>query len=258
MTDSRATLSSVYQAPDLYDLVLEGYDEDLEFWLDEARRGRGPVLDVACGTGRVLLSLLERGIDADGLDREAPMLERLRVKARDRGLKVEVTEADMRDFTMPRRYARVFLPFNGFAHCDTTDDQLRCLKCCREHVEPGGSLVLAMSFPACAYWANPGTRVLELEVAHPETGFPVRMYDTRAMDHVAQRQHSLTEIEELDGTGQVLRVHRFEMTQRWVYRFELELLLRQAGFARCEILGGFDRRPLERDTDTLLAFAWRD
>ena len=77
MTDSRATLSSVYQAPDLYDLVLEGYDEDLEFWLDEARRGRGPVLDVACGTGRVLLSLLERGIDADGLDREAPMLERL-------------------------------------------------------------------------------------------------------------------------------------------------------------------------------------
>jgi hypothetical protein len=116
-----------------------------------------------------------------------------------------------------------------------------------------------MSYPGMAYWLEPeGARVLEMEVASPKTGHPVRMYDTRQRDRAGQRQHSMTEVEELDPAGQVIRVHRFETSQRWVYRFELELLLRNAGFSRWQVLGGFDRRPLERDTDQLLAFGWRD
>src|SRR5262245_14631220 len=116
---------SPYEAPELYDLVIEHYTQDLEFWLDEARQGGGPVLDVACGTGRVLLHLMQHGIDADGVDLHEPMLAQLRSKAAGRNLAPRVVRADMRDFTMPRRYARAFLTFNGFAHCDTIDDQIR-------------------------------------------------------------------------------------------------------------------------------------
>jgi len=195
-------LPSPYDAPELYDLVLSHFDDDLRFWFEEARRGGGPVLDVACGTGRVMLSLLDHGVDVDGVDLSGPMLERLRAKATSKGMAVRAALADMRDFTMPRRYARVFITFNGFAHCETVEDQLRCLRCCREHLEPGGALVVHMSYPAASYWVEPESeRVLEAEVAHPASGHPVRMYDTRTKDPVAQRQHSIVEIEELDGAG---------------------------------------------------------
>jgi SAM-dependent methyltransferase len=253
------SLPSPYDAPELYDLALASFRDDLAFWLEESKQAGGPVLEVSCGTGRVLLHLCENGVDADGVDLSPAMLARLREKAAARGLAPRVIEGDMRDFTMPRRYRRVFIPFNGFAHCDTTEDQIRCLRCCREHLEPGGAVVVDMSYPGPSYWAKGNeTRVLEMETPHPGTGHPVRMYDTRTKDALAQRQHSIIDIEQFDGGGHVAIAHRFETTQRWVYRYEFELLFRCAGFSRWEILGGFDRTPFAADRGQMQGFAWRD
>ena len=101
-------------------------------------------------------------------------------------------------------------------------------------------------------------RVLEMDREIPSTGERVRMWDTRTRDRVHQRQHSRVDIEELDAAGTLRRTHQFETTQRWVYRFELELLLREAGFARREILGGWAREPFTRDDQPMLACGWRD
>src|SRR6266516_7147029 len=75
-----------YVDPELYDLVYSWYDADLAFYLETARAARGPVLEAACGTGRVLIPTREAGVDIDGFDREPAMLERLRAKAACRGL----------------------------------------------------------------------------------------------------------------------------------------------------------------------------
>jgi SAM-dependent methyltransferase len=253
-----ASHPSPYEAPELYDRMAEHFTDDLAFWLDEAKAGAGPVLEVACGTGRVLLHLLQHGIEVDGADLAPAMLERLRAKAAMRNLRPNVVQADMRDFTMPRKYRRVFLAFNGFAHCEEIEDQLLCLRCCREHLEPGGALVIHMSYPSQSYWLGPdGERVLEMELPR-EGGGAMKMWDTRTKHRVTQRQESFTEIEETDAAGAVVRTDGFEVTQRWVYRFELELLFRTAGFARWDVRGGFAREPLERDDQQMLAFAWRE
>lgn len=82
------------------------------------------------------------------------------------------------------------------------------------------------------------------------------MYDTRAFDRVAQVQHSVNEIELLDAQGNVQVVHRSQVSSRYMYKNELELLLRVAGFARWEIYGDFDRRPLTNETDAMIVAAW--
>ena len=82
------------------------------------------------------------------------------------------------------------------------------------------------------------------------------MWDTRTFDRVEQLQHSYNEIEMLDAEGKIVAVHPSKTTLRWIYKHEMELLLRLAGFARWRILGGFDGRPLAHETDAMVVQAW--
>jgi SAM-dependent methyltransferase len=249
---------SPYDLPELYDQIFEGFDFDIPFWRATASAAGGPVLDLGCGTGRVLLPLLEAGVDADGVDLYGPMLERARAKAAAKGFHPLLVTADMADFSMPRRYARILSAFNAFAHADTVEKQLATLGACLAHLEPGGALVMHMSYPGPAYWAEPdGQPVMELETARASDGHRFQMWDTRTKDVVRQCQSSEIEIRELDAEGGLAASHRLHTTQRWVYRFELELLFRLAGFARSEFFGGFDREPLERPDQQIFAWAWK-
>ncbi len=244
---------------DLYDVLFGDFGFDLDFYVELARDAHGPVLEVACGTGRILLPCLQAGVDIEGLDLFRSMLRTLRAKAAVLGLHPTVHEADMRGFTLPRRYALIFVAFNGFVHCLTTQDQLQALRTWRAHLAPGGTLVFNVFYPGRKFLNAPeGTPVLELETRHPATGLPVRIYDTRTLDRIEQVQHSQVEIQELDGKGGVIAAHGSETAMRWSFKPEMELLLGGAGFSRWQICGGFDRRPLTRDDDQMIVFAWKE
>jgi SAM-dependent methyltransferase len=250
---------SPYDAPELYDLLFDALDFDIPFWQKVARDAPGPVLETGCGTGRVLLRLLESGFDADGLDLSVPMIERFRTKARPKGWDRRAVVADMRDFSLPRCYARVICAFNSFAHCETTEDQVSALRCCRAHLMPGGAFVLHMSYPGPRYWTEPdGVPVLEAEVEDALKGRTFQMWDTRTKDPVAQLQRSEVEIRELDKSGRAVTSHRFTSSQRWVYRFELELLFRHSGFSSWTVMGGFDEKRLTKPDEQMIAWAWSE
>jgi SAM-dependent methyltransferase len=251
------SLPSVFEDGDAYDLVLKDVPYGLDYYVGLARAAQGPALDIACGTGRILLPCLQAGVDIEGLDLFAPMLETLRAKAAQRGLSPRLHQADMSEFSLPRRFALVMIPFNAFIHNMTQEAQISCLERCRAHLLPGGELTFDTFFPSMEIvGAAQNTRVLEGEMPHPETGLPMRMYDTRTFDRVAQRQHSLNELELLAADGSVARVYRSESNSRYIYKQEMELLLRVAGFPRWEIYGDFDRRPLTRENDAMVVSAW--
>lgn len=253
---TRETLPSTFDDGDVYDLV-GNLPYGLDFYVDLARRANGPVLDVACGTGRILIPCLQAGVDVEGLDLYEPMLKTLRAKAAALRLSPQVYRADMSDFSLPRRYALVLIPFNAFIHNMTQETQISCLECCRRHLLPGGQFVFDTFFPSLEIIGTPqNTRVLEGEVPHPQTGLPIRLYDTRSFDRVAQEQHSINEIELLAADGSVQTTHRSEIRGRYVYKHEMELLLRIAGFARWDIYGDFNRRPLTEENDAMIVAAW--
>jgi hypothetical protein len=185
------------------------------------------------------------------------MLKTLRAKAAALGLSPRLHQADMSDFSLPRRFGLAMIPFNAFIHNMTQDAQIRCLELCRQHLLPGGRLVFDTFFPSLEIIGVPeNTRVLEGELPHPETGLPMRMYDTRSFDRVAQEQHSLNELELLAADGSVHTVHRSECRSRYIFKQEMALLLRVAGFARWEIYGDYDRRPLTGENDAMVVMAW--
>jgi SAM-dependent methyltransferase len=243
---------------DLYDVWLGDVPYGLDFYVGLARAARGPVLDVCCGTGRIMLPCLEAGVDIEGVDLHAPMLERLRAKARQRGFAPNLHQSDMGSFRLDRRYALVMIPGNAFVHNLTTAAQIQTLRCCHDHLLPGGLLALDAYFPALSLIGAPnGQRVLEGEMQHPTSGLTVRAWDTRTFDRVEQIQHSLNEVEEIDTEGRVVATHRSTTSVRWIYKGEMELLVRVAGFARWHIAADFDGRELTQETDGMVVRAWR-
>jgi SAM-dependent methyltransferase len=255
---SNASLPSTFADGDAYDLVLKDIPYGLDFYVALAREAKGPVLDIACGTGRILLPCLQSGVDIEGLDLFEPMMKTLRAKAKALGLAPTLHQADMSSFELTRKFALIMIPFNAFIHNMTQHAQIRCLQLCREHLVPGGSLVFDTFFPALEIIGSPqNTRVLEGEMPHPVTGLTMRMYDTRTFDRVKQEQHSINEIEILAADGTVEKVYRSEVSSRYIYRHEMELLLRVAGFERWQICGDFERRPLTRENDAMIVAAWK-
>lgn len=248
-----------YIPPEQYDLMYSWYTPDLEFYVGAARAAGGPVLEVACGTGRVLLPTLEAGADIDGLDVHPGMLEVLRRKAAERGLHPHVVQADMRDFTMRRRYRLATIPFRAFMHLMTTVDQVRALQRIRAHLEPGGRLIFNLFFPSFDAITSPRLDLHDREFTDAATGHHVLLRTTRhENDRVGQVMRSERTMDVLDAGGRPLATYPHAFELRWTWRYEMELLLARAGFARWDVRGGFDGRPLERDTDEMVWTAWQE
>ena len=144
---------------DLHDYqdVAENYDRYLEvmythddhhenfqeFYLSLARKyGSGGVVDVACGTGAVLLYLAERGIDIDGTDLSEEMCKVAAAKADAMGLRLNIIPADMTIFSSGRKYSLAIIARSGFMHLPTQALQEAALRNLREQLLPGGILTL--------------------------------------------------------------------------------------------------------------------
>jgi SAM-dependent methyltransferase len=242
-----------------YDIICQGIDYRIDFYVGLAREAKGPVIDIAGGTGRILMPVLQAGVDADGLDLFQPMLDTASRKDADLGLSPDLYQGDMADFQMPRRYALVMITFNTFCHLLKTEDQLRCLGCIRRHLLPGWLPAFDGGFPGLAWIGAPqDRRELEGETKHPRTGQALVVYDIRSFGRVTELQHSRNEVamDEADGTTRIIQ--RSDFLVRWAYKAEMELLLRAAGFARYKVCGGFDRRSFTQETDQRVVLAWAE
>ncbi len=132
---------------ELYDLV-PGYQNrpDLEFYLPYAAAAQGRVLDVGCGTGRILIPVAENGGQITGLDVSEHMLARCRHElqsvAEDVRDRVKLVQADMTSFSLDDLFHLAIVPLRGFQHAIRVEDQLACLRNINRSLVPGGKLVV--------------------------------------------------------------------------------------------------------------------
>jgi len=256
------TVHDYYCPPDLYDVIYSNITDDIPFWVEQARAARGPVLELACGTGRVLVPCLEAGVRIEGLDISESMVGSVREKLGARGLQAEVAAGDMRDFTRPHRYALIFIAFNSFLHNLTTGDQLATLKCCREHLEPDGRLMFNIFHPSSHILIEHDgvPRVLKTVPIRTDA----RVTDAGRADLVEQHIWIQRTVELLDPAGRVTAKHEMAFELRYIYKPEMELLLTLAGFKRFHAeprsgyTTGFAVKPKAEEGDQLVWSAWKE
>ena len=253
-----ASVTDYYCSPDLYDVLYSDFTADIPFWVAQAKAARGPVLELCCGTGRLLIPCLEAGARIEGLDASSAMIDHCRAKLARAGRRADVALGDMRDFTRPRRYALIVIAFNSFLHNAAAEDQIATLRCCREHLEPGGRLMFHVFHPDLRkLLENDGTPRLLKTVPLPGDG-SMRVTDTGRCDVVEQRVWIGRRVEMLDSSGNVTATHELSFDLRYLWKPETELLLTAAGFTRFEAQGGFETPRAPEPGAQLVWTAWKD
>ena len=211
---------------------------DAEFYVEQARRSGGPVLDVGCGTGRIGIALAEQEVEVVGLDLSAPML---RIAERKRAsLPAEVARrltfvlADMTDFTLDQTFPLIVTPSRSFQFMLTPKAQRAALASMRRHLRPDGALVLDLFDPRLD-WCVPGQDANEpsrqATIRNPVTGLNVRVEVVeRTPDPMRQVIDEVWRHTELDESEREVRSTTERLVLRWTLRSELRHLAELEGF----------------------------
>lgn len=133
-----------------YDALLGDQLEDLGFYMGAAKAAKGPVLELACGTGRLAIPLALAAVPITGLDLSEAMLARGREKAAQAGAKLEWVQADIRHFELGKKFNLIFLPFNSMQHLHDRPSLESLFACVRKHLAPGGHFILDVHLPSLA------------------------------------------------------------------------------------------------------------
>lgn len=235
-----------------YDFHARGVPGDVAFYVDEARRAGAPVLELACGTGRITLPIAEAGVDIVGLDLSPEMLALARVKLAvapaEVQRRVQLIPGDMRTFALEQRFRLIAIPFRAFLHLLTVEDQRAALARIRAHLADGGRLIFNVFDPRLDILAAHATALGSAlkyvdEFVHPITGHKVIVWDTRQYDQTRQIIEQYFIFEEVGDHGQVVAKTYSPLTLRYCFRYELQHLLALCGFEVEALYGDFGRGP---------------
>lgn len=220
---------------------------DRFFYKEAIARSGQPVLDVGCGTGRLLLDLLADGIDADGVDNSPEMLARCRRKGEAVGLRPRMYEQAMEVLELPRRYRTILVPSSSFQLVLEPAKAREAMRRFFTHLLPGGALVM----PFMIEW-QAGTP-LELdwrvrEQVRPEDGALMRRRSRVRYDPVEQLEHTEDIYEVVrDGTVVASEHHRRSPAVRWYTQTQASILYREAGFVDVALYREFAFEPAGSD-----------
>lgn len=235
-------------AAEFYDYVVPYATRgDVEFYVDEALAANGPVLELGCGTGRVLIPIARAGVTIHGLDGSAAMLERCMEKLATESAsvrsRVALHQGDMRSFRLQKQFALITIPFRPFQHLLTVEDQLDCLRSIHSHLADEGRMILDLFNPSLDLLVNRPSGVEMVEgppFETPDGRSVTRSFKVSNPDRFEQVNdiELIYDVTHRDGRRE-RQVHAFRM--RYFFRYEAEHLLARSGFAVEQLYAGYDR-----------------
>ena len=236
--------------------VAESYDhvapyqarQDRKFFVEAAAESGGAVLELGCGTGRILIPIARAGVEVTGIDASEPMLDvcrkRLEEESEEVRSRIHLMNGRMQDFGLDKKFNLITAPFRPFQHLLTVEDQMACLRQVHAHLRDGGTFILDVFNP----WVHKLVEPAGVEGAtEPEFAMPDGRRVTRKNRVVGRDLFNQTidiemiyEVIHPDGAEERI-VEPFSM--RYLYRFEAEHLLARCGFEVQVVYADYDKSP---------------
>ncbi len=218
--------------------------QDRLFYREFIDQQGGRVLDVGCGTGRLLLDYLADGVDIEGVDNSPEMLDICREKADAIGLKPTVYLQSMADLELPHRYRVIIVPSSSFQLVIEMGDARQTMENFFRHLVPGGLLIMPFMFlwqegaPLDTGWVKDG------EKKHPQDGFVIQRWSRAWYNLEKQLEHTGTRFEAFEG-GEIVcsEYHNRSPATRWYTQHQALDLYLQSGFTDLKVYSGFSRDP---------------
>ena len=233
--------NSLYDRPDLYDLIAPS-DPALEcFYVATAGERGGRVLDLACGSGRLTIPLARSGLQVTGGDLSAKMLERARRSAEALTVELDLVQLDMRHFDLNgRTFDTIIVAMNSILHLHSLDDLSGFFRSVARHLSPKGRLVFDAFFPNVAMLSgDPDKRQLVGVIVHDTQG-KIIVEETLRYDPLTQISH----VDWYWSTPEKKDFWKTPLQMRNIFPQEMPLLIASGGLRLVERFGDFDRSPL--------------
>ncbi len=228
----------------MYNQEFDKHEGFQEFYLELAKKyGRDGVIDVACGTGAVLLYLAEHGVIVDGTDLSQEMCRVCSQKAAAKNLDLRIFQGNMADFDAGRKYSLVIIARSGFMHLPEQKLQIAALKNMNRHLVPGGILTLNTFDPWPAVQAQqmntkPDDYSFRLEYVNSE-GRREKIYNAISYNPWTQIMSGNWKFETYDDAGNMIGERIRPLTMRQTCRWEMFLLAELCGFEVVDIYRGY-------------------
>ncbi len=253
-----------------FPFVAEFYDhfplysgrKDRIFYTWAADEYGAPMLELGCGTGRVMIPVARAGHEVVGLDLSENMLnickETLESEPQEVQSRIEMVRDDMRSFDLGREFPLITTPFRCFQHLMAVEDQMACLKCIHRHLKPDGHMILELFNPSMKYLVD-DRRMEEMgddpPFTMPDGRTVLRRWRNSARDFFKQILDAeiIYYVTHPDGREERL-VHSFQM--RYLFRYEAEHLLARTGFEVEHLYADIDKSHFgSKDPGELIFFA---
>lgn len=241
---------------ELYALTHRGNPGDIEFYR-ETCRGSQSVLELGCGSGRLLTALASAQRRLVGLELDPQLLalakRNLRLLPPAQRKSVRVLRADMQNFTFAQRFERVLLPYNALYCLLSKRAALACFRAAKRALEPGGALVLDV-WNAQPFARSPGDAGADDPEPIVSVSHAGRTWDVFESSRVRRAQ------QRLDVTYRYVpreggRAYQIPIAQRYFLPAEISELLERAGFAGVVRSGDFSGRRFSARSAQLIVLA---
>lgn len=235
-----------------FEALMRGRLNDIPFFLNKAREYGDPVLELACGTGRVTIPTAKEGFSITGLDILDSMLKEAKKKSKEENLDIEWIEGDMTDFELNRKFNLITIPAVAFNWILEDNDIRKCLECVKKHLTSKGRFILTTFNPD-----------LEILTRDPTKTFPNAEYpDPDGNGLITVRESNF-----YDKTTQIntVKYHYFiagkeiinELKLRIIFPKELDALLKYNGFTIEAKYGEYDETPFNSDSKLQIIICYK-
>jgi SAM-dependent methyltransferase len=247
-----------YQIAELYDLEHDQFEDDIELLQDVAEESSGPILEMGCGSGRVLVPLAESGHRLVGIDQSGPMLERAGQRATRAGVSSSISLQTL-DLSQPAKakggpFGLVLYTLNALMHLPTQQAQITSLASAHDALASDGTLFLDLMNPAPDYLHRlEASTLLEWSGNGPD-GTTVDKWAHRSIDPIEQVIDTTIWYDLFESNGEFRRF-RTSFTLRYLHLSEIMLMLESIGFSSIQTFGSYQLDPLDGASERMIITA---